>query len=117
MHLDIKHNKLKTIKKECFVTVTKLKTAEISYNQINHIEAGSFVNLNSLIFIYISNNLPVTISLDTFTSLQILSIYNNPQTDLDIEVFQKLHVDIIETFNYYICCIVTPRIMCNAKKQ
>ena len=101
-------NNITLLKKDTFVSLTKLKGMDI-YNSVRTIELGAFNGLTKLIELYIEVNEISEIIPGTFenmNSLQYLGFYGNRLEHLDSGVFSGLvnlkNIDLREKLLHYI---------------
>ena len=91
----------------------------INENQIILIETGSFYNVSYLTYLNLSNNpifqLPELI-LQNSVKMKLLYITNVTLSDIHIKALQDLHVNVIITTEYHLCCISSCETLCPASK-
>ena len=119
--LDLGFNSIRDIRKHCFKTLANLTTVILDNNDITFLESNSFFDVTKLEFLSLSNNPLCHIPKHTlkYSDLTIdkpsifLSLINMQLFDIDLTLFQDLQV--VNTSNYYICCLLYEKTKCTAK--
>ncbi len=115
--LKVEFNLLTLVDNKCFLALTLLHSLLLPNNRIERIKSSSFVNLNSLVFLSLSNNPLASLSTGAFSQLPHLNVLliNSSIFKFELDTFKNLKVDMLETIDYYICCVVSAQI-CTASK-
>ena len=112
-------NLIQQIGKTCFQGSQSLKSLSLHFNQITILDPMSFSNLVYLSRLNLSSNpitnVPALIVSETIF-LDVLSMKAVPLEHFHRNVFQGLQVAIVETTDYYICCVLPARSFCTEPK-
>ena len=106
--LDLRNNLLEALKKNCLSNVNRLKVLLLDSNLICCVETQSFVNITALLVLSLSNNPATNLATHVFLclpSLKIISLLNIGWKNIHPSAFDKLHVDVILTTDFHICCV------------
>ena len=117
--LDLGHNYLKRLLKNCFSSFHLLRSLSVNDNYIEFIESEALQNILHLKFLNISNNplynLPQNI-LKRSNNFKYLILYGFYLIDIDTNAFNEHNIKIILTSDYYVCCISPTNVICTASK-
>ncbi len=115
--LDMSFNSLRVIMQNCFQQQRELKYLLITSNDIVSVKYHSFNNLPSLLLLNLSNNPLFTFSVNLFpvtVSMKLLSLKNNSlKTIVDFNTFLDYKIDIVDTTDYHICCMLISNHKCH----
>ena len=117
--LNISHNFIRRIFKNCFANHINLISVDLSYNQIFCLEPLSFNNITTIVNINLRNNDLNSIPKHAFFNLKGINILNlkyNPLHKIINQMFVRLSINLIQTLNYQICCIASSKTICTAQK-
>ncbi len=117
IHFNTSFNKIEALHDKCFGTPKKLKEIVITDNFLEYVHSKAFVFLTQLLFLDLSNNCLEYFSIKSLSNsekLLILSIYNNSLSHLKEHSFDYIHVKMLLTNDYRLCCMVTSGIICSA---
>ncbi len=113
--LDLRNNLLDKLKKNCLENVNHLKVLLLDSNLICCVETQSFVNTSALLVLSLSNNPATNLATHLFLfppSLNIFSLENIQWKNIPLSAFDKLHVDVILTTVFHICCVKPIEFVC-----
>ena len=117
--LDLSHNYLNRLLKNCFSPFHQLRSLSVNDNYIEFIEKGALQNIPALNFLNISNNpllnLPQNI-LKQSNNFRTLMLHGFYLSDIDSNAFKDHNVKVILTSDYYVCCISPTNEICTAYK-
>ncbi len=114
-HFDASQNELTVIKRNCFVSLFSLQVVLLKQNGISSLEAKSFMHLNVVSLLDISNNNIYWMPSDVFENVSKIcsfQITKNPLSQLEINMFQMFPVSHLFGNNFHVCCITPPEIFC-----
>ncbi len=117
--LNVSYNALTKITKGCFSHLAYLNSVDLSYNSIHSLHQMSFNNISNPLFIDLGHNNIGSIPNHVFfhvVRIQFLSLINNPLNNIEAEPFLQLPVFYVKTTKYQICCVTSPKVICNATK-
>ena len=105
--LNVTHNRISKILKNCFQVMTVVTSLYVSNNNIWFTESQFFLSLLALRYLDLSNN-PILVlpsSLLNNMSLKLLKLYTQSFVKID-KKFSSIDVQLIDTNNHHICCSV-----------
>ncbi len=117
--LSVQQNIFHTVETNCFNGCLDLKNIKLMKNKIQFLAPLSFANLSSLELLNISYNLLSNVPSNSFLNLPTLKMFSllgNELTDIKINAFEQLNLDVLETLDYHICCLVSSSTHCNATR-
>ena len=113
--IDFSFSHLETVEQNCFVKLRHLKAVLLNNNNIFSVKSQSFNDLPALKFLCLSSN-PLSAVSNNFIvfshSLKVLQVRNVEFWNLNPSSFTSLPIDIIDTTDYQLCCIVSSDIKC-----
>ncbi len=74
-YLDISHNSVKSLHKNCFTSMLDLREIHLAFNQIDFLESKCFYKLEQLIIVNLTSNPLLTISASAFEGSVIKNVY------------------------------------------
>ena len=117
--LDLVNNFLTRLLKNCFSSFHMLRSLGVNNNSIKFIESGALQNIPYLKFLNLSNNplynLPQHI-LKQSINFKSLMLYGFYIFNIDISAFNENNVKVIQSSDYYICCISPTNTICTPHK-
>ncbi len=118
--LDFSFNQVQHLLTACFLNMSTLETILLNNNAIKRVEYHAFINLMALQHLNLNNNFILSISSQFFCGklhLRSLSLKNNNLTHLSKTSFKNFFVQVVQTDQFFVCCIVSEGTQCNASKQ
>ncbi len=115
---DVRHNRLKTIKRECLTSLAHLTYLRLDQNSIYFLECHSFSNLSQLLLLNLSRN-PLAsvphqfahnVSLVRFLFLDYVLSGNIPT-----DVLHGLKIEVLVTTDYSTCCMAPSDTICTTR--
>ena len=115
--IDFSFYHLNIVLKNCFIKLRHLKAILLNNNNIFSVKPQSFNDLPALNLLSLSNN-PLSAVSNNFIvflqSLKVLQVRNVEFWNLNPRSFTSLPIDVIDTTDYHLCCIVSLDIKCTA---
>lgn len=115
--LDISSNAVIEINSRCFQNAFKLKIIKINDNLISTIQENAFYNISTLLLLNISGNLLPVLRHAMFNDLVKIDIFSMKGINMsrvDTDAFEEIHFKILETQNYFLCCLVPLETKCSS---
>ncbi len=119
VYLDLGFNEIVGVKKSCFKGPILLKKILLDDNNVTLINSQSFVGVNNLVFLSLSNNPLCNLPEDLFIPIPCLKIFclkNSDIRDIDTNLFQGTNILAIDTTDYHVCCIASSHAKCTAER-
>ncbi len=117
--LDLSINRISKISARCFDNQLKMQTLNLNRNNISQISKGAFRHQKALKSIDLSennlNSFPMLILQDNVEIL-FLNIAQNTLSDIKSVAFHLIHIKILLSMKYHICCIAEQVQICIASK-
>ncbi len=116
--LDVSHNLITETQQNCFFDLPNVKVICLNNNPIHAMKNESFVDLPNLFFLNFSHNYLIAFPsniLHKCPSVKIINIEYNKFEIITKTFLVDLHVDIIITDNYHLCCVTSSTSECFAK--
>ena len=117
--LDLGFNCLKLIMKNVFASLHLLQTLSLNDNDITLLETNAFYNLSNLKYINLSNNPLMNLQegfLKYSLQLKLFYIVNVSFVDVHAKALHDLHINVIITTEYHLCCISSNETLCPTYK-
>ncbi len=112
--LNAEFNNVIIIRSYCFSNTQNLSHVALNDNKIRAIKSKGFALLLHLRLVNLSNNPLLIIPDDCFPrSVQVLSLYGNPLTGIDQHIFKKVDIDLLETKDTRLCCVIKEKSKCS----
>ncbi len=116
MYLDFTKNNITFLSRGCFVQYTLLKVVSLKNNPIIHIATGIFayelklhvLDLRNVSLCYVSGNI-----FSNQLEVRILLMTMDFTSDFDHNAFKYVKIEITQTQNHIICCILPENSLCN----
>ncbi len=103
----------------CFGLSLFLKNIQLSANNIFRLEKYSLANLSALHCLNLSHN-PLTLvprtAFSNTTNLKVFSLYGTSLTSYNVGSFAHLTLEMFETSDHHLCCLLSPHTVCSDKK-
>ncbi len=118
LKLDLSYNLIQKTVKMCYFDLPNVKMICLNKNIIHCVKDQSFVDLPKLLFLNLSHNLLAAFSshiLHKCPSVKIINIEQNNLTSVGKTSMVDLHVEIMITDNYHICCVTSSETQCFSK--
>ena len=115
--LNIAENYIAVLKEKCFSISTFLKSLNLSFNHVTHIETYSFYNLHHIKYIDLSNNPFVNLPSKCFSNLMVLRVLSLENIELRIIETNSLHstnIKIIRNLDYKVNCVISDNYFCTS---
>ncbi len=116
--LDVTSNKIVSIVHECFQGSVNLKIVQLPKNLIHRIEHDAFKNLTVLLLLNLTGNFLTELKsnlFSVFSSISILSLNATHLTHINTQVFKRFHLQILETQDTFLCCLISENTHCTVK--
>ena len=110
------NNEVQDLLQFCICNLIAIKDINLSKNKIKHIHKQAFWQLPRLRFLNLAENSLNNLEGLFLTTLILLNITQNPFHLLKHNSFKNAEINVIETDDYHICCIVLSSTSCNAFK-
>ena len=116
---DLGFNCLEVIMKNNFGSLYLLQTLNLNDNHITFIQTSGFHNLSNLKYLNLSKNplmnLPTAV-LKQSSHLKLFYIVNTSLVTIYPKALHGLHINVIVTTDYHVCCISSNKTLCTAYK-
>ncbi len=116
-YLNLTSNELRFVGRGCFVHNGLLKVLSLKSNPIVKIAAGVFSYHLELHVFDLRNSSLSCVSSDLFSHMSMVRIFLmtlNVSSDFDHNAFQNVQIEIVQTNNPVICCILPDETVCHA---
>ena len=116
--VDFSWNLIHNISKNCFRNLANLYKIKLNKNRISSLKPRSFHSLKRVSIDLSSNALQCVLkgAFYNISMLYLLEIYDNPLTQVYFQNFLDIHIQILHTSNFHICCFVSHSVACLASK-
>ncbi len=119
VHLYITQNIFKVVESNCFKGGTHLKIIKLINNKIEMLEQNAFAQVGNLRYLNLSYNHLVALAKNRFPEapkLKGLSLIGTSLDSCKSNMLQDLNLEILETNDYHLCCVVPNSTECNAER-
>ena len=116
--VDFSWNLIQNISKKCFENLANLHEIKLNRNKISLLKPKSFYSLKTVSIDLSSNSLQCILkgAFYNISMLYLLQINDNPLTQVHFQNFIDVHVRILQTSDFYICCITSHLLACLVSK-
>ena len=108
------NNEVRDLSKFCICNLIAIKDINLSKNKIKHLHKQAIWKLTRLQFLNLVNNFLNNLEGSILSTLILLNITHNPFHLLKHNSFKSADINVIETDDYRICCIVLHSTSCYA---
>ncbi len=115
---DVRYNQLKSIKRDCLISLTHLTYLRLDQNKICCLELHSFSNLSQLLLLNLSQNPLASIPFQfvhKVSLLRFLFIDIIPSENIATQALQALKIEVLVTTDSFTCCLALSDTICTTK--
>ncbi len=114
--INVARNLIKDLSPNCFSCCKEIKMVDVNSNMLTSIKSKTFLNLFFLTFLNISNNHLDIIEASSFLNLShldVVSMINTSLMTVNHDIFQTLHLKMLETSEAALCCLASTGSTCS----
>ncbi len=116
--VDVRHNQICVIKKNCFVDLKYLKILKFNTNNLSELQEKSFYNLTNLLLLDLSENRLVHFTSDVLQdcwTIQYIFLHNNSQLNTVNKRFELSSLKLLSTTWSLLCCAIFENTTCQVE--
>ncbi len=116
--VDVAHNKIHLLSKNCFQNLKYLKSVKVKRNNLSEVQAKTFNNITNLLMVDLSSNKLINLPSDFIFSsctVQFLFLHNNSLLETADEMLQLSELKLFSTTLSILCCAVPKNTTCQAQ--
>ena len=118
VEMDFSFNSITKLESKCICNFHTLQNLQLHNNGIFQISNQAFCNLTNLNILNLAHNFLKGFSYKYILypkSTMLLNLRNNSFKKLEIHSFEMLQIQLIQSDNYKLCCILPEKVMCVSK--